>query len=116
MITTLEQEAAAILGEAGDERRWPKSREARAVIRQAREYLVAELDVYQRLLADEMDWSEFDPDLEVFEDTSADKQRTAIEIAGGRAYDAALALEKRLAEYRAREKQATERAREWFAS
>jgi hypothetical protein len=83
---------------------WPSSREAMAAIGQARDYLLGELDVHARLLNDAEDgmgWREFDPDLWWFD---GDRQEQAVTIAAGRAYDAALALRNRLAEYQGRER------------
>jgi hypothetical protein len=83
---------------------WPSSREAMAAIGQARDYLLGELDVHARLLNGCMDWREFDPDLWWFD---GDRQEQAITIAADRAYDAALALRNRLAEYQGRERRAS---------
>jgi len=90
---------------------WPSSREAMAAIRQRLGYLRDQLDVYDRLVNDEMGWREFDPDLLFFD---GDPGEAAITIAGENAYDAALALKHVLGEYRRREAEATERAREWL--
>jgi len=91
---------------------WPGSREARAAIHQRLGYLRDQLDVYDRLVNDEMGWAEFDPDLEVFD---GDPRVAAVAIAGENAYDAALALKNELGERRRREAEATGRAREWLA-
>lgn len=93
--------AAAILREVMAAT-WPSSREAMAAIGQARDYLLGELDVHARLTDDAEDgmgWREFDPDLWWFD---GDRQEQAITIAAERAYDAALALRNRLAEYQRR--------------
>ena len=104
-------QARAILGEVMNSA-WPSSREAMAAIRQRLGYLHDQLDVYARLVNDEMGWREFDADLEFFD---GDPGEAAIVIAGENAYDAALALKNVLGEYRRREAEATERAREWLA-
>lgn|SRR5208282_3166307 len=102
-------QAAAILREVM-EAHWPSSREAMRAIGHARCYLQDQLDVHSRLMNDEMDWAEFDPDLEFFD---GDPALAAIEAAGANAYDAALALKHVLGEYQRREAEATERARGW---
>jgi len=104
-------QAHEILGEVMNST-WPSSREAMAAIRQRLGYLRDQLDIHSRLANDEMGWREFDPDLLFFD---GDPAEAAIVIAGENAYDAALALKNVLGEYRCREAEATERAREWLA-
>jgi len=96
-------EAEQILSETGCVR----SSEGAAVIASARAYLTAELGVHYALAAEDMDWSEFDPDLRWFD---GDRQDEAIRLAAERALEAAKALRNRVTEYQQRETAAREAA------
>ena len=76
------------------------SPEGTAVVASARAYLTAELGIHYALAAEDMDWSEFDPDLRWFD---GDRQDEAIRLAAERALEAAKALRNRVAEYQQRE-------------
>lgn len=93
-------EAEQLLREADTAARYIESFEGVAVIASARDYLTGELGVHYALAAEDMDWSEFDPDLRWFD---GDRQDEAIRLAADRALDAAKALRNRVTEYQRRE-------------
>ena len=104
------EDAAATLGEVRAED-WPKSEEARAAISWACQSLESALITCARLRAGEMaPYDVLAPDMGWWDDPQAQAE----EYVEDQAVQLAAAARKRLAEYRQREAESIERAREWM--
>jgi hypothetical protein len=78
---------------------WPHGREARSVIQWAYDDLAEALDFHARLLHGSLHWEQlYDPDRGFWENS----EQATLDAVEAYALDAALALEKRVAEYRTR--------------